>query len=134
MGANYVMNFVPGELTVDSTRVSVTGVSLARNARGKVAAVTITFDGPLNTTSVRSRTHYRLTRSNRHGRYIGHGTRRIALRSVHFAWNGTTSSVVLVPRRAFSTRGHFRLMITGLTDINGQPISGNRGSRDVRVF
>ena len=117
-----------------STEVTVTGVSLTRNARGRVTAVTITFDGPLNATSARSRIHYRLTPANRRGRFIGQGTRRIALRSVHFAWNGTTSSVVLVPRRAFSTRRHVRLMITGLTDINGQPISGNRGSRDVRVF
>lgn len=132
-GPNYVIDFVPGQVAVVSSDVTVAHVALDRKT-GTASALTVTLDGQLAARSAHSRMSYRLAVANARGRFNGQGVRRVALRSVQYSWDGSTATVVLQPRRPLITARRIRLVIQGLTGLNGRPVRGNQGIRDVRVF
>jgi hypothetical protein len=133
-GPNYDIAYRPAYLTIVPPEVAVLGVSVTRRRFRGVAAITLTLNGELDESSVKSLSNYRLTRANRRGSFAGRGSQAIGLKSVSYSWNGSVATVVLTPRRPFGTYRPVRLVTTGLIDHFGTAIAGNHGSSDVRVL
>jgi glucose/arabinose dehydrogenase len=109
--------------------VTVQGAS-SRVRRGTVSSVTLSFSGPLDPSSARSRTSYWLVLPGRDRVFGTRDDRRYRFRSD--AYSASSGTVTLVPSVRITSRQTFQVIAVAsgsgamIRDSYGRPIDGNR--------
>jgi RHS repeat-associated protein len=126
---NYAISFVAGTMTVLAPPlVTILGVKEVFNKKHQVTQVLVHISGPINASQASAPANYVLTTAGKRGSFTARDSKRIALRSA--AYNRTSDSVALVPKKPFGLTKPVQLRVagqppSGLTDELGRPIDGN---------
>jgi streptogramin lyase len=107
--------------------VTVTGVNLVQDNRGRVTEILVGFSGPLDAREADRLGTYRLTAPDKSGSYTANDAHVIRIRSA--VYNGANDTVALTPRTPFGITRPVQLVVygtgpTALEDAYGRRIDG----------